>query len=161
MMFIVEVSEGREPFAWFAYGEADFARKVAAGDELRPWEIHDVVTPRELLGLGGQSPESPTARATFPAICALGDRHGWDVPLYRADYLLGRGSYQPDAVSVMDAHLAALDRRGGAYHLYPSEDAALGALEDPDEAFLNAHGWRARHALREQLVAMEVVSDNL
>jgi len=31
----------------------------------------------------------------------------------------------------------------------------------PHEDFLTAHGWRARHVLREQLVALEVVSDNL
>lgn len=160
MIFVVEANEGRDPVAWFAYGEADFARKVAADDPLKSWEIHDVVTPRELLDLVGQSPESPTARATFPAICALGDRQGWDTPLYRADYLLGPGSYQPEPVSLMDAHLAALRARG-ACRLYPSEDAALHAVEDPHEDFLNSHGWRARHALREQLVALEVVSDNL
>jgi len=78
MIFVVEAGEGRDPVAWFAYGETDFARKVAAGDPLKPWEIHDVVTPRELLDLVGQSPESIAARETFPAICALGDRKGWD-----------------------------------------------------------------------------------
>ena len=57
MIYVVEVPEQAAPRAWFAYDEADFARKVAAGDPLEPWEIHDQLTARGLLEDIGQHPD--------------------------------------------------------------------------------------------------------
>ncbi|MFZ3120283.1 MAG: hypothetical protein WA159_18430, partial [Variovorax sp.] len=90
----MELPQQGDPRAWFAYDDDDFARKVAATDPLQAWEIHDTLTARDLLAsasdaLEGAStdaiPETAVDAATrerFPAICALGDAHGWDTPLY-------------------------------------------------------------------------------
>ncbi|MFP3560860.1 hypothetical protein SB861_61290, partial [Paraburkholderia sp. SIMBA_049] len=82
--------EAGAPNAWFAYDDADFARKVAASDPLARDEIHDTLTVRELLAFDGAEPDA-ALRAAYPALCSLGDAYGWDAMLYRADYVLGRG----------------------------------------------------------------------
>ena len=53
MIYILErpVGTSTEPRAWFAYDEADLARKVAATDTLQPWEIYDRQSVREWLEL--------------------------------------------------------------------------------------------------------------
>lgn len=67
MIHVVELPEGGEPHAWFAHDVQDLARKVAATDALQPWEIHDVLTPRELLAAHGTGrPAKPPARRCRP-----------------------------------------------------------------------------------------------
>ncbi|MFO1276405.1 hypothetical protein [Sphaerotilus uruguayifluvii] len=162
MIFVVEVPEAgpAQSRAWFAYGELDFLRKVCAGDALPEWEVFDVATPRELLDLADRVPESPDARQACPAVCGLADAHGWDTPLYRADHLLGAGHFQAQAVSPLQAGLAALQARGGQWRVYGSEDVAMAAVDAADALFDAPGGWRARHALREQLIATEALADD-
>lgn len=161
MIHVLEMPAQGEPRVWFAFDDEDFALKVQTDDALQPWEIHDVVTPRELLEMTGGTPESPAAREQFPAICQLGDTRGWDTPLYRADHLLGRGVYQAQPVSARDAHLAALQARVQRCRVYWNESEALAAFEAGEAAFAGLGGWRARHALREQLIALEVLAEDL
>lgn len=161
MIHVLEVPDQGEASAWFAFDADDFCAKVAASDPLQPWEIHDVVTPRELLAMTGGTPESSGSRERFPAICRLGDASGWDTALYRADHLLGRGIYRPEPVSERDAHVAALQARLKDCRVYWDESEALAAFEAGEAAFAALGGWRARHALREQLVALEVLADDL
>lgn len=159
MIYVVEIPEHGDTRAWFAFDREDFARKLAAGDPLQSWEIYDLITPRELLGLTERTPESMDARSACPAICALGDEHGWDTPLYRADHLLGRGIYQPQPVSENDAWLAALGKRLKDCRVYWNDDDAIAATEGADPLLAQRENWRARFALHEQLVALEVLSD--
>jgi hypothetical protein len=159
MIYVVEIPEIAEPRAWFAFDADDFARKVEAGDPLQPWEIHDVITPRELLALMDRVPEDPAARAEFPAISALGDTHGWDTPLYRADHLIGRGIYQPQVVAETDACVAALRQRNKECCVFWSDEQAIAATEGADALLAQREHWRARYALHEQLVALEVLAD--
>lgn len=161
MIYVLEKPAQGEASAWFAFDDDDFCTKVAEADALQPWEIYDVVTPRELLEMTGGTPESVEAREKFPAICQLGDTSGWDTPLYRADHLLGRGVYQPQAVSEREAHLAALRQRLPSFRVYWNESEALAAFESGEAAFAELGGWRARFALREQLVALEVLAEDL
>ncbi|WP_042270753.1 hypothetical protein [Paraburkholderia heleia] len=158
MIYVVELPVGGKPKAWFAYDEADFARKVAASDPLRPEEIYDSVTPRELLEFSGQAPDVG-ARTQYPSICAIGDAHGWDTPLYRADYLLGRGVCQHEPVTLLDASLAALNARGHCL-VYLNDRAAISAFEGADARLAGKSHWSARRALYEQLVALEVLADD-
>lgn len=160
MIYVVELPSAGDPRAWFAYDEADFARKVVASDALEAWEIHDQVTPRGLLDALGHDAVNAAARAACPAVCALGDDHGWDAPLYRADHLLGRGVLSADAVSERDAMAAALAARGGECLVYWNDSDAVGAFEGGDPRLATPERWRARHALYQQLLALEVLADD-
>lgn len=158
MIYVVERPASSRPHAWFAYDDADFARKVAASDSLMPEEIYGTVTPRELLEFSGASPDART-RAAYPSICALGDAHGYDAPLYRADYLLGRGLCRPEPVTPRDASAAALEARGDCL-VYWSDDEAVAAFEGADPRLAGDAHWRARRALYGQLIALEVLADD-
>ena len=159
MIFVVEIPQPGQANAWFAFDPEDFERKLEAGDELQACEIFDVSTPRELLDLGGRQPGSADARQAFPAICALADAHGWDTPLYRADHLLGRGVYRPEPVQATQAWQAALQRRHRHCRIYWSAAEAIAAVEGSDALLAAGEHWRARHALHEQLLALELLAD--
>jgi hypothetical protein len=156
MIYVVEFPELGRARSWFAFDADDFARKVYASDEREEWEIFDVVTVRELLDGVGETPGSLTANARFPAIYHLGWRHGWDTPLYRADSLLGAGCFQPEPVSESDACAAALAQRVTLCRVYWSDSDATAALER-EPLFDGGDGYWGREALREQLVALEVL----
>jgi hypothetical protein len=160
MIFVVEGRPDAEPQAWFAFDEADLLEKVSAGEDLHSWELWDCTTARELLDLVDESPEHPGVRERFPAMCELGDREGWDTPLYRADLLTGRGLYRREPIACLDACIAALRHRSdGQLRIYADEPSVLAAVDAPDPWFDAPGGWRARHALREQLIATEVLAD--
>lgn len=156
MIYVVEFPQQGRAHAWFAFDQHDMLRKIYATDTRKEWEIFDVVTARELLELLGKTAESADARNEFPAICSLGDEHGWDTPLYRADYLLGEGVFQATAVSESDACIAALARRTLAYKIYWTDSQATAALES-DPVFDGDAGYWAKDALRSQLVALEIL----
>jgi hypothetical protein len=166
MIFVVEVPHVGDAHAWFAFDGEDLLTKVEVNDSLNLWEIFDVATARELFEMVGENPGSAQARSAFPGICCLGDEYGLDTPLYRADYLLERGAYQPEAVGLTAACEAALKARvcpaeqGGALkdlRIYWTEaDAVLGSESD-DPLFKAQGGW---HALREQLLSLDVVAEN-
>ncbi len=160
MIYVVEVPLQAAPRAWFAYDEADFARKVEAGDALQPWEIFDALSARELLSDIGHDAVDATARERYPAICALGDSHGWDSALYRADHLLGAGVLSAEPVSERAALEAALSARGGLTCVYHGDRDAIGAFEGADPRIAGKDNWHARRALYEQLVALEVLADD-
>lgn len=160
MIYVLELPDEGDPRAWFAYDDEDFSRKVAAIDPLPAWEIHDEVTAHGLLDDVGQTAVDAEARERFPGICALGDKHGWDTPLYRADHLLGRGVFRTEPVGEREALAAALAARGGASYIYWNEREAVGAFEGRDPRIAGKALWRARRAIYEQLVALEVLADD-
>lgn len=161
MIYVVECPPAAEPRAWFAYHLADLASKVAAGDPCAAWEIHDQVTPRALLQALGHDSVDDTASAAFPSICALGEQYGWDAPFYRADYLLGRGVLSAEPVDERAALQAALAARPGEYRIYWSDGEAVLATEGADAWLCAPARWRARHALHQQLLSLEVLADDL
>lgn len=161
MIYVVELPEQGQPRAWFAYDDEDFARKVAASDPLQAWEIYDELTARGLLEDLGHPTLDANAREAFPAICALGDEHGWDTPLYRADHLLGRGVFHSEPVTERDALSAALSARSGVTScIYWTDRDAIGAFEGADPRIAGKALWWARRALYEQLVELEVLADD-
>lgn len=160
MIYVVELSRQGDPRAWFAYDDEDLARKVAVSDPLQPWEIHDEMTARELLDANGHAQVDAQARERFPAICALGDEHGWDTTLFRADHLLGRGVLRTEPVTEREALAAALAARGEVSCIYWSDRDAISAFEGADPRIAGRTFWRARRVLYEQLVALEVLADD-
>lgn len=160
MIYVVEFPEQGRANAWFAFERQDFVRKVYVSDARKEWEIFDVVTARELIELLDTTPEASDARDKFPAICSLADQHGWDTPLYRADYLLGAGVFQAEAVTETDACVAALAQRMKTCRIFWSDTQATAALES-DSIFDSKEGYWAREALREQLVALEILEGPL
>lgn len=160
MIFVLELPPATAPRAWFAYDARDLLAKVAEGDALPLWQIHDRITPREILDLLDEHPGAPGLPERHPAVCALADAHGWDGALYRADHLLEPGSYRCEPVSEAQAAEAALRARGPC-RIFWTEAEATAAFERTQDPLWQGPGWRARLALREQLVAMEVLSDDL
>lgn len=160
MIFVLEIPQAAEPRCWFAYDGDDLLRKVAADDPLQPWEIHDCATPRELLEMFDAAPDTPGVAGQFPGICAMGEEYGWDTPLYRADHLGEPGSYRREAVTPAQAGAAALRARGEC-RVYWTESEATAAFERADDPVWAGPGWRARWALRAQLIATEVLADDL
>ncbi len=158
MIHVVELPSDQPPKAWFAFDNDDFLRKVAGAVQRDPWSIWDRTSARELLDLFDLTPESPEAQASHPALVSLGELHGWDTPLYRADDLLGAGMLQPEPVDVVQACVSALQPLGNV-HVYGDDAAAMAAFERGDSEFPN-HGWRARWALRQQLIELEVLADD-
>ena len=164
MIFVVEAPPQTEPHAWFAFDEDDLLTKVAVDDALQAWEIWDCRSPRELLELFDESPETPGVAERYPGICALAEEHGWDTELYRADHMAAdesqRGMYRIEPIGVTQACLAALKQRAGDMRLYGNEEQALHAVDAPDPFYDQPGGWRARWSLRQQLIAVEALADD-
>jgi len=161
MIYVVQCPPQAEPHAWFAYHLADLSQKVATDDALQDWEIFDEVSPRALLEALGHDEVTEAARVAYPAVFALGEQFGWDSTLYRADHLLGRGVLSAEPVDERDALLAALNARPGESRIYWSDQDAVLATEGADDWLCAKERWRARHALHQQLLALEVLADNM
>ena len=161
MIYVVEVPPQGAARAWFAFDEDDLLRKVATGDARAAHEIWDNASARELLELFDDSPAAAGVEERYPGLHALGIEVGWDTPLFRADYLQQAGLYAPEPVRLVDACRAALRARGGEWRFYEGEQHALIAVDKPDALYDCAGGWRARWALRQQLIAVEALADDL
>lgn len=159
MIHVVEMPQGAPPRAWFAFDADDLLRKTATALDCEPWALWDQTSARELLQLNDCQPGEPAAQRTFPALCALGEAHGWDTPLFRADALLGAGRLQAEPVQATAACAAALGQRH-AMRLYPDDSSAMAAFERGEPEFAPQGDWHARWALREQLVALELLADD-
>lgn len=161
MIYVVEAPTHGEAHAWFAFDEDDLLRKVATGDARAGHEIWDSASARELLDLFDERPDSPGVDERYPGIHRLGLEFGWETPLFRADYLREPGLYVPEPTRLIDACRAALRARGGEWRFYEGEQHALIAVDKPDALYDRPGGWRARWALRQQLIAVEALADDL
>jgi hypothetical protein len=161
MIYVVEVPPQGDARAWFAFDEDDLLRKVAANDARAPHEIWDSASARELLDLFDEQPDSAGVGERYPGIHELGREFGWETPLFRADYLQEPGLYAPEPARLVDACRAALRARGGEWRFYEGEQHALTAVDKPDALYDRPGGWRARWALRQQLIAVEALADDL
>jgi hypothetical protein len=160
MIFVVQVLTEGAPQCWFAFDEDDLVTKLAIALQCDAWALWDCCSARELLALFDTTPDGEGAAQRYPGLHALGIEHGWDTPLYRADALLPAGTYQPRRVTPLQACVAALQHAGGEWRLYRDEDIALHAADAPDPLYDRPGGWRARCALRQQLIAVEALADD-
>jgi hypothetical protein len=160
MIYVVEVAVTGKAQAWFAFEEQDLARKVRASRERQGWTIFETGSPRQLLETHGRTPDSPGAAEQHDEVFRLAARHGWDAVLYRADYLLEQGVYQAEPVTEIEACFAAIKHDLKTCRMYLSDaEAAAELYRDP--LYAGREGFFAHMALREQLIAMEVISDDL
>jgi hypothetical protein len=94
----------------------------------------------------------------------LAQEYGLDNTLYRADYVLERGCYQPEEVTVRRACEAALRHRVGStlkdMRIFWSEEEAVLATEGAEPLFATKDGWKSLHALRAQLLSLDVLAEN-
>ena len=160
MILTVEIPHAGKPGCWFAFDEDDFIRKVKIARSDAAGIIFCVNTPRELLAAQGLVPDAAGLRDRHPEILALASEHGWDTPLYRADYLLAPGLYQVDEVSEFIAHVAVVAQSLKTCRIYQDEEQAMDSLYK-DSIYAGKEGFYAHMALREQLIALEVMSDDL
>jgi len=159
MIYVVEFPHHAQPHAWFAFDKEDFSRKVRAG-HTGDRTLVSAATPRQQLEAAGVLPDSAGARDLYPGIFDLAQSHGWDTVLYRADYLLGEGVYQAEPVSEFDACVAAVADELRACRVYLSDQAATTALYT-DPLYDGREGFHAHMALRNQLIALDVIADDL
>lgn len=155
MIHVLEVPRQGRALAWFAFDQTDLIGKIRAARVRPDGQLHAVASPRQLLAAAGQAPD-----AAAPWIAALARQHGWDTPLYRADALLGEGIYQAEPVSELRACVAALVETLHTCRVYPDDQTALDALYR-DPLYQGRDGFHAHMALREQLIALEVLADDL
>lgn len=160
MILTVELPHAGRPHCWFAFDEADFFRKTRLGRPCADAEIFSVGTPRARLAAASLAPDSPDLAATHAELSAAAAAHGWDTMLYRADFLLAPGLYQIEEVSEFVAHVAAVAHSLKACRVYRDEEQAMDALH-ADPLFAEKDGFLAHMALRDQLIALEVISDDL
>ncbi|MBK1615345.1 hypothetical protein CKO44_17945 [Rubrivivax gelatinosus] len=159
MIYVLEIPADGAARAWFAYDDEDLIERVADRRGVQPWDVWDRRSARELLAMCGESPDAPDLAARLPGLCALGTEHGWDTPLYRADALHGRGQLVATPVAAADAAAATLAAAGTEVRIWSDHRHAVLAFENDAEPLWRGRGWRARHALREQLVATDALAD--
>jgi hypothetical protein len=160
MIYIVEFPHQGRAHAWFAFNRDDFVRKVRAIRAREGWVIFDALSARARLAACGMQPESPDASRMHADLFALAGANGWDVPLYRADHVLGQGVLQAEPVDEFDASVGALVQELQTCRVHLSDEQAISALQrdplyDPDE------GFYAHMALREQLIAMDAMEEDI
>jgi hypothetical protein len=160
MILTLEIPLQGKPNCWFAFDEDDFIRKVQATRQPAQGVIFSADTPRELLSAQGWTPECTEPGDRHADLLQLAAAHGWDTPLYRADYLLAPGHYQVEDVSEFIAHVAAVAQGLQTCRVYRDEEQAMDALYG-DSLYAGSEGFYAHMALREQLIALEVISDDL
>ena len=90
----------------------------------------------------------------------LARNHGWDTPLYRADHVFGQGVWQAEAVDEFEACVDTLAHDLKTCRVHLSDELAIGALQS-DPLYDKYQGFYAHMALREQLVAMDALEDDL
>jgi hypothetical protein len=161
LILTLEVPHVGRPSCWFAFNEEDFIRKVRLG---RPAAaaavIFNVSTPRQLLEPAERGPDATERSLRDAEWRALAAAHGTDAAVYRADYLLAAAHYQAEAVSEFVAHVAAVAHGLKACRVYYDEEQAMDALLQ-DSLYAGEDGFYAHMALREQLIALEVLADDL
>ncbi len=160
MILTLEVPQQGKASCWFAFDEADFIRKVQLARPNPDGVIFRVDTARQMLDARGAAPDSPGVHEHHADLLEMAATHGWDASMYRADYLLAPGHYQAEEVSEFVAHVAVLAHGLKACRVYPDEEQAMDALYT-DPLYAGREGFYAHMALREQLIALEVLSDDL
>lgn len=160
MLYVVEIPHEGRPKSWFAFDQDDLMRKVHAAKTESNQMVYGTTTASEHLEKLDAATDNPELDAERELLLKLIEQQGGDTLLYRADYLLGSDVYQAEAVSELDACVTALAAELKLCRIFGSETAAVNALYndpifDPNQEFYN------HMALREQLIALEVISDDL
>jgi len=141
MIHIVEINEQHRAYVWFAFDEADLIRKVLITHAAQPdMTVYQQTNARQL------SDES------------LAAQYGWDTPLYRADYLLGHGTYQTEPVSELRACVAAI-ASSPEFRIYPDDETAADEI-DRDPLYRSKEGFEAYIKFRAQLVEFELIAED-
>lgn len=158
MIYVVQMPKAGRPHAWFAFDKDDFKRKVYAhcNDE---GVIFRSATAREVLTEAGLDPEGSLASADYPEVFRAAARKGWGAMLYRADYYTGHHRYTEEPIDEWEAYAAAIGNPEDDCRIYGSDASAVNALYH-DPFFQRRESFYAHLALREQLVALEVIAED-
>jgi hypothetical protein len=160
MIYVVEFPHQGRAHAWFAFDRDDFVRKVRAVRASEDWVVFEALSARERLAIRGMSPEAPDAAQAHADLFELARVHGWDAPVYRADPVLGQGVLQAEPVDAFDASVAALARDLQTCRVHLSDAQAIAALQR-DPLYDPKDGFYAHMALRQQLIAMDAMEEDI
>ena len=158
MIYVVQMPRSGRPHAWFAYDKEDFKRKVSA-DCQGSRVIYQVATARQVLSKAGLDPDWPSARTEYPEVFEAATRHGWGAALYRADYFNGDTRYTDEPIDEWEAYAAAIGHPEDDCRIYGSDESAVHALYY-DPFYQERERFYAQLALREQLIALEVIAED-
>lgn len=158
MIYVVQMPKTGRPHAWFAFDKDDFKRKVKAScDDDRV--IFRATTAREVLTEAGLDPDWPTAASDFPEVYEAAARKGWGAAVYRADYFTGGPRYTVEPIDEWEAYAAAIGQPDDDCRIYGSDESAVNALYH-DPFFQKRESFYAQLALRDQLIALEVIAED-
>jgi hypothetical protein len=160
MILTLEIPFESKPRCWFAFDEDDFVRKVQLALPSTDAIVYSVATPREMLARHDGTPELSKLPITRAGILQLASEHGWDTQLYRADLFVAPGCYQSEPVSEFLAYVAALAHTLKTCRVYTDEEEAMDALMN-DPLYAGKEGFYAHMALRDQLISLEVLADDM
>jgi len=160
MIYIVEFPHQGRAHAWFAFNRDDFVRKVRATREREDWIVFEALSARERLAACGMQPETPDAAQAHADLFELARAHGWNAPLYRADHVLGQGVLQAEPVDAFEACVAALAQDIKTCRVHLTDEQAIAALQR-DPLYDPKEGFYAHMALRQQLIAMDAMEEDI
>lgn len=143
MIYVVEIPYVHPAKVWAAADAEAFFRMIEVKRPRCEGYVYARATARQLL-----TESAETADVSW--ILQLAIAHGWDTPLYRADYLVSQVGWSPTQLDKFNAYMAALVDDLAGCVVFTSTAAAQAALADSD--FWIHHGgiW-AQTALYELL----------
>lgn len=150
MFFVVEIPHQRPASAVAFRNDEDFVNRVTAahvasrsGSVL--WEQ---TTPRALADNFGEEdlPEE---------VKRIAEESGWEVPLYRSDFISSSGQYQTDTISEKEACKAFLAHDLHALHIYETSEDAIRGLNS-----YSGHQAGAAYTVLRRVLADEGVIPN-
>lgn len=128
---VLEVPHRGEPRAYAGVGRDSYLNGTYRAAERSGRAVFDRTTARELadnFGVDADAAPAEFAEADAAWVADLGAKHGWDTPLYRADWLLEEGAYQPEPVDEVDAAIAYNGHDLSGYYVVTSHDECLALL---------------------------------
>jgi hypothetical protein len=102
----LEVPHMLEPRVYTGSGKEMYLSGTYQAAERRSGVVYECTTARELAsgyGLTINDDAEAFADADATWVAEAGNTHGWDTPLYRADYALGEGEYRTEPVDEIEA----------------------------------------------------------
>ncbi len=128
----LEVPHRGEPVAYSGFDQSDYLAATYRASDRSDGVVYECTTARELANGHGLTPDHDAQafeEADASLVAELGIKHGWDTPLYRADWLLEPSKYVTHAVDEVDAAVAYNGHDLSYYSLITSADECREMLE--------------------------------
>jgi hypothetical protein len=130
---VLEVPHRGEPVSYSGFDQSDYLSATHRAAENSDGVVFERTTARELAenhyGLTADHSAQAFEGEGATSVYELGVKHGWDRPLYRADWLEDPGKYVTHAVDEVDAAVAYNGHDLSYYSLITTPDECREMLE--------------------------------